>query len=240
MNWIDFTIIYLACGAPFAVYYFLQNKTVGSSVSWLLNCLVLLLWLPFAIFLLTKNRQNFFSFNFFNKSLTTTENGQQIYLYQKQIEKVLLESDLDISIFDFRETAERYAGLTLAAQCEPGKDWGQEIFRVSGAEQLELGTICLQRRNRKRLAFHQSEARRDFLQIIERLTVSISDAKILEHSTLETVKLLKDATALEALEKMFARNLQTGKLPSVEYSENDLWNPQEHKPLHAKTLSHRL
>jgi hypothetical protein len=241
MNSIDFLIIYFSCGAPFAVYYFLQNKT-GSKTSlfWLSNSLVWMFWLPFALFLLFKNRRVLSDLNFLNTSSDTSESEQKIYQSQKRIEKILLESELEISIFDFRETAERYAGLTTAAQNEPDKDWGKEIFQAANNEKTELGKICLQRRNRKRLAFHQTEARQDFLQIIRQLTDSISDTEDLKRSSLEMVALLNDSAAQETLEKMFAKNMQTGKLQNVEYSEKDLWNPQEHKPLRTETISTRL
>ena len=241
MNRIDFLIIYFSCGAPFAVYYFLQNKSERKTfVSWLLNSLVLIFWLPFAVFLLFKNRRVLSDFDFLRKTPDISESERQICLSQKRIEKVLLESELEISIFDFRETAERYAGLTTAAQNEPDKNWGQDIFQAANNKKDDLGKICLRRRNRKRLAFHQTEARRDFLQIIKQLTDSISDTETLERSTLAMVALLNDSEAQTILEKMFAENMQIGKLQNVEYSEKDLWNPQEHKPLRTKTISTRL
>ena len=241
MNRIDFLIIYFSCGAPFAVYYFLQNKAeIKTSLFCLSNALVWTFWLPFALFLLFKYRRVLSNLDFLKTSADVSESERKIYSAQKRIEKILLESELEISIFDFRETAERYAGLTTAAQNEPDKDWGKEIFQAANNEKNELGKICLQRRNRKRLAFHQTEARRDFLQIIGQLNDSISDTESLERSTLEMVELLNDSAARETLEKMFAKNMQTGKLQNVEYSEKDLWNPQEHKPLRAETISTRL
>jgi hypothetical protein len=241
MNRIDFLIVYFSCGAPFAVYYFLQNKTGSKTfIFWLSNALVWMFWMLFALFLLFKNRGVLSDLNFLNTSSVVSEKQRNIYLSQKQIEKILLDSELEISIFDFRETAERYAGLTMAAQNEPDKDWGKELFRAASIEKHELGKICLQRRNRKRLAFHQIEARRDFLQIIKQLSDSISDMKMLERSSLEMIGLLNDSAARETLEKMFAENMQTGKVQNVEYSEKDLWNPQERKPLHTETISTRF
>ena len=240
MNWIDFLIIYFSCGASFAVYYFLQTKTgSGTFPWWLSNSLVWFFWLPFALFLLFKNRRVLSDLNFLDSSSNASESERKIYQSQKRIEKILLGSQLEISIFDFREIAERYAGLTTAEQNEPDKDWGKEIFQAANNEKNELGKICLQRRNRKRLAFHQTEARRDFLRIIRQLNDSILDRETLERSTLEMVALLNDSAAQETLVKMFAENLQTGKLQNVEYSEKDLWNPQKRKPLRTETISTR-
>lgn len=242
MNSTDFLIIYFACGAPFAVYYFLQNRYDDSTVLfWLKNVLVFLFWVPFAASLLmqSQGRDGFFdlkalgSFFNFNKD----SNTEKLFESQKQIENILLESDLEISIFDFRETAERYAGLTIAAKSEG--DSGREIFRVAKNNNVELGTICLQRRNRSKLLRHQTAARRDFLELVEHLSDSISNTELLQRPALEVVRMLNDEVARESLEKMFAGNLQTGKLSNVEYLEKDLWKPQEHKPLRTKTVSTR-
>ena len=239
MNLTDLFIIYFAGGAPFAVYYFLQNRHGKKTVSLRLkNLLVLLFWLPFAVFLLLKNRR-FPEFDFLRAAFNKNADGEKIYSFQKQIESVLLESGSDVSIFDFREIFERYAGLTIAAQNNANGESEKEIFRTAENENVELGAICLHRRNRNKLVRHQTEARRDFLQFVEQLSDSISDTELLQYSAIESAKILKDDAAQKSLEKMFAENLQTGKHLNVEYSEKDLWKPQERKPLRTETISTR-
>lgn len=242
MNLIDLFIIYFAGGAPFAVYYFLQNRR-GSKINLfrLKNFLVFLFWIPYAASLLMKNRnhRNFFKPNFLNAFFVKDSGEEKFLLLQKHIENLLLKTDLDISIFDFRETAERYIGLTRAAKIDANGDSEREIFRAAKNENDKLGAICLRRRNRNKLARHQIEARRDFLRIVEQLSDSISDTESLQHSAVEIVKILKDDEAQRSLKKLFNGNLQTGKLSSVEYSEKDLWKPQERKPLRPETISTR-
>jgi hypothetical protein len=47
MNLIDFFIIYLACGAPFGVYYFLQHRGgLDSRLLWLKRCSTLFFGCP--------------------------------------------------------------------------------------------------------------------------------------------------------------------------------------------------
>lgn len=240
MNPTDFLIIYFACGAPFAVHYFLQNRDGGATVSfWLRNLLVFLFWMPFAALLLMqkRGRAGFFDLKTFSSFFYKDSDTEKLFAFQKRIENTLLESDLEVSIFDFRETIERYAGLTIAAKSEG--DSGREIFRVAKNNNVELGTICLQRRNRSKLARHQTAARRDFLEFVEQLSDSISDVKSLQHPAVEIAKLLHDEAAQESLEKMFADNLQIGNLSNVEYLEKDLWKSQERKPLRTETVSTR-
>ena len=47
MNWNDLIIIYLACGAPFAVYYYLQNRNLNEKNYLYLKTLFrFLVWIP--------------------------------------------------------------------------------------------------------------------------------------------------------------------------------------------------
>jgi len=242
MNLTDFIIIYLACGAPFGVYYFLQsrNKT-ESPIIWLKIFLTFFFWIPFALLFV---RQFLFSKkvlhpNYHSTSVFEAKDNGNIYLIQKEIEKKISESRLKVSLFEFRETLERYVGLTLANQEASTKvsERGKEIFRIAENSNVELAANCLHRRNRKLLAFHQTEARKDFLQMIGKLSDSMTDKKNLENLAIGFVRLLKDKQAEKNLEKIFAANLQTDIPPSVLHLEKDLWNPQEHKLLHAQPNS---
>ena len=242
MNLTDFIIIYLACGAPFGVYYFLQSRNeVESPIIWLKIFLTFLFWIPFAFLLFRQflvSNENLHS-NHYLTSVFETEDEGNIYLIQKEIEKKISESRLEFSLFEFRETLERYVGLTLAHREAFTKvsEREKEIFRIAENSNVELSANCLHRRNRKLLAFHQTEARKDFLHMIKKLFGSMTDKKSLEYLAVEFVQLLKDNQARNSLEKTFAANLQTGIPPNVLQQEKDLWNPQEHKLLHAQPNS---
>jgi hypothetical protein len=242
MNLVDFIIIYLACGAPFGVYYFLQsrNKT-ESPIIWLKIFLTFFFWIPFAFLFVRQflaSDENLHS-NYYLTSAFEVKDEGNIYLIQKEIEKKFSESRLDFSLFEFRETLERYVGLTLANQETFTKvsEREKEIFRIAENSNIELAANCLHRRNRKLLAFHQTEARQDFLQIIRKLSGSMTDKKNLESLAIEFVRLLNDKQAQNSLEKIFTANLQPDIPPSVLQREKDLWNPQEHKLLHAQPNS---
>ncbi len=242
MNLIDFIIIYLACGAPFGVYYFLQSRNeTESPVIWLKIFLTFFFWIPFAFLLVRQflvSNKNLQSNYYLTPAFEARDEGN-IYLIQKEIEKKFSESRLEFSLFEFRETLERYVGLTLANQETFTKvsEQEKEIFRIAENSNIELAANCLHRRNRKLLAFHQTEARQDFLQLIRKLSGSMTDKKNLENLAIDFVRLLKDKQALNSLEKIFATNLQTDILPSVLHGEKDLWNPQEHKLLRAQPNS---
>lgn len=241
MNLIDFLVIYLAVGAPFAVSYFLRNRRHEKSFAFRLKIFaVFVFWLPFAAFSLF-NSKNFFRLfkPDFVKNFLTDDSSRELSRVQKQIENVLIKSDLPVSTFDYREIVERYVGLTTACENNSTGDFESEIFDIAKNGNSKLGSICLQRRNRIKLVRHQIGARLDFLRIVQHLFESNSDTQVLQESSFELVKILKDDMAQKELEKMFSQTLQTEKLSSVKQTENELWKPQEHKPLRTETISTR-
>ncbi len=240
MNPIDFFIIYLACGAPFGVYYFLQNRTAPDSrLLWVKTLLNFIFWMPAAFLFLNRNaglKKRFLS-NFNKIAAARRKNLQSI---QKQIEKSLPESNLEISVYEFRATIERYVGLTLAnqANCAGSRAAGEELFRAAQANNVELGAICLNRRNRNRLSLHQTEARNDFLHLTNQLLKLGSDEKNLEQSAIELAAVLRDRHAQNELEKLFARSLPVGNRLNIPKTENDLWKPEAPKPSPAKPAAY--
>lgn len=237
MNVTDILIIYLALGAPLGVYYFLQNRRQNNSVVfWLKTFIYFLFWLPLSLLFLRKNKV------LQTSQIIKLSKEKKILLAQKQIESVLQASDLTVSIYEFREIFDRYLGLTLAVQEKmPSPPTAEkEIFRLSAHERVDLGAICLQRRNRRQVFYHHTLARKDFLQLIEKSIEFALDGNFLGKLTVEFAKLLNDAEAQIALEQLFADISQTGRGFAVKKPEKDLWNPNTQLPLSANTIPTRL
>jgi hypothetical protein len=237
MNSFEFLIIYLTCGAPLGVFYFLQYRDEQNRTRlWFKTFSTFIFWLPFGFHLL-KNKTNKKSFDF-RKIFSESEKIQiQISTFQKQLEEILHQSDLQISIFEFREVFDRYVGLTLAKDCgkvkttEPEK----EIFQIANNGNTEIGVICLNRRNLKRLTFHQSQARQDFFQVINLLVKFASDEEEFVKSAAGLFQLLKDDEAQSAYGKTLLDNSRNKRDFVPERLENYLWNTEVHKPLPAKS-----
>lgn len=242
INLTDLFIIYLACGAPFGVYYFLRNRTQSDlKLLWLKTFLNFLFWIPLAIFLVRQiNLLKILSTGFDKVAEADADREKNINLIQKEIEKILMKSDTPISIYEFRETIERYIGLTLAELNDDKiiAEHEREIFRIAPTKNIERGSICLNRRNRKRLSLHQTEARRDFLQLTERILKGSFEKVELRLWSLELAGLANDLEANIELEKIFDGSLQTGERHNVKNLEKDLWKPEIQKPLPAKRISH--
>ena len=245
MNLTDYLIIYLACGAPFGVYYFLQNRAkLVSSKLWLNTLINFAFWIPLAARLLRENKLLNKSANLKFKADVALDATQElkVSLIQKQFENFLQESSLKISIYEFRETIDRYIGLTLANQSrnETLSITEKEFFRISENKNVELAAICLYRRNQKRLCFHQTGARQDFLHIIKELSEANSDKKKVGNLAIDFVKILNDVEANILLEKMFMKTSQTDKYFVVKKLEKDLWKTEIHRPLPTNQISNHL
>jgi hypothetical protein len=243
INAIEFFIIYLACGAPFGVYYFLQHRGgLDSRLLWLKTLLNFIFWLP-AAFLFFSRNANLKSpslFKFSNKTFGADAERNNLQSIQKQMENFFLESDLKISVYEFRETIERYIGLTLTDQSNAAESRveDEEFLRAAQTSNVELGAICLKRRNRNKLSLHQTEARKDFLFLTDQLLKAGSDEENLEQSAIKLVSILKDFDAQNELEKMFARSEVVGKRINVVKTENELWKPEAPKPSPAKSATY--
>ncbi len=149
---------------------------------------------------------------------------------------------MKISIYEFRETIDRYIGLTYANQSNTRKAnlADKEFFRISENKNIELAAICLDRRNQKRLFFHHKGARQDFLHFINQLSETNADRKIISNLAVEFVRILNDLEAETTLEKMFMETSQTDKYFAVKQLEKPIWNTEIHKPLPTKQISTRL
>lgn len=246
MNSSDFLIIYFSCGAPLSTFYFLQNRQKQNDFRlWLKTFFTFIFWLPFAVRLLANKARKKFAADrkgFFKTHQTETE----IFLFQKQFEEVLQASKLQISIFEFREVIERYVGLTIAVTGENTKiiESEKEIFRIADDKNVDLGAVCLNRRNLKKFTIHQIQARQDFFQIIGQLAGFASDREKFLKFVSGFFRVLNDTEAQFTLEKTWCDNLRNERSFPANRSENFLWKtetrqltPEKFATLHLHTLT---
>jgi hypothetical protein len=242
MNSFDFLIIYLACAAPLGVFYFLQNREEQSRTRvWFKTFTTFIFWLPFGFYLL-KNKTNKKSFGY-KKIFFESESIQtKILAFQKTLEEILQKSSLQISIFEFREIIDRYVGLTLSKECDEARitNAEKEIFRIASSEKTEIGAICLNRRNLKRLTFHQTQARQDFFQVINQLVKFAFDQEEFAKSATGFFQLLKDDEAHIAFEKTLSGSSRDKKNFDADHSEDYLWNTEIRKPLPVKSPASQM
>ncbi len=245
MNILDFFILYLACGAPLGVYYFFENREQKNSNQFRLKTFfTFLFWIPFACRLLLEKNLRRSSPIMRQETFADEQTEAKISFYRNQFEIFLPASSVKISVFEFREIFDRYVGLSLALNS--GKhttvftEEEKDFYQIAEHKNAELAFICLNRRNLRRLSFHQTSARQDFFQILNRLLETVPNKKKLGESAIEFVKLFDDLEALAALEKIPACLAQNDLNFAVKRLEKHLWKPELRKPLPASQTTFQL
>lgn len=245
MNIFDTLIIYLACGAPFGVYYFLQYpekdkfshlciKTLSSFVFWPVSALRII---HRSYIFRTRSEINFAGSYELDAGVE-----ERVFEIQKDLEKLFFDSEPRASIYEFREVFDRYVGLSLALKAGslPRADSEPELFKITGHKNIELAAICTNRRNRSRLLIHQIQAREDFSKLLLSLADLASKWKAPAELANELAVLLGDTGAQHRFEKIFAGAPQIEGQVRVREAGRDLWKPAKHTPLPASHLSMNL
>ncbi len=206
MNASDFIIIYLSCGAPFAVYYLLSNRrriNLGQLIfKTVLNFIV---WIPSALKIVSayhfgRNEKH-------TKRKIESKAAGRLQAIQKQLEHIAGQSNYDF--YDFREVLNRYVGLTISlqagqsAECETE----QEIFQIGNFQNAKIGTICLQRRNSQRLLFHQTNAAENFLETVGKISGRIGQHQIFLDLSYQLIENLNDSQTKLKFDEMLGGNL---------------------------------
>lgn len=239
MNLTELSIIYLACGAPFGVYYFFQQREnqklwQKSPLLWLKCVLIPFFWFPFALRLLQRFvTKKFRSNEFVVTKQTDSTLTAKIDDFENSFAQFLLAEKTGIPLFHLRETFQRYVGLTLG-NLEEGqtiKNDINELFQITQHENAKLATICLNRRNRLQLETHQTLARKDFLRIIKKINSCLVAKEKLSSLAFEFAKIINDDELAAELRQIFENSTQTENTFTVKKMENEVWNPIEHKQL---------
>ena len=163
MSLVELVIIYLACGAPFAVFK-ATSRDANASTKWLVFVTALIGWPVFAAMLITRRVRT-----------ATAPHDAAIEQLRVRMETAAFPDNEIQSVFDFRETFYRFVGLSNAVnEPEPDKP-GTELFEIGGVGSSETAARCLARRNRIRLHRHYLKARREFMSsVAERADENLS------------------------------------------------------------------
>ena len=108
------------------------------------------------------------------------------------------------SIFDFREILLRYAGLSEAANVNASGDAVNELFALSGSDNKELASACLARKNQRRLEFHQSLVRGEFLDMISEFAEAESGRQRILELAIELASGVNDSVTADSLTRLMS------------------------------------
>ena len=190
MSLFDLFIIYFAAGAPFGVYRAttLKRAVTANVVLGLLFQIVL--WPVFTIRMLVGDGKR-------------SEAGNELDRLKSEIENLAFTESSASAIFDFREIFARYTGLSQAANTEVAPGQISDIFEIGKAENPQLATAILARRNREKVTFHQMTARNEFVDMISGLAIDDSEVIALAEQVAVCVH---DELAIEDLASLTSRS----------------------------------
>lgn len=186
MTWLDLTIIYLACGSPFAVYHATRREGRRTAADFARVLPAVLAWPIYVAWLIARR--------------LSSDDGQ-IEARRNEIEEIratlegLLFADMATpsSVFAYRDVFYRYAGLTEAARTkESGRT--HQLFEIGGHPNKRLASRILAERNRNRLRSHAAEARSELLELLR-----LSDPEVLHAPALRLAVTLGDELLISGL-----------------------------------------
>jgi hypothetical protein len=202
MTLTDLSVIYLAFGAPIAVYKYLQNRTANIGRRTAVSVLTFFFWIPAAIEIGYLHLANAYFKDAFVSQGNIDALNRRIHNLRESITTELIQLNRGSSIHDTRETVDRYTGLADAVRNQVADEHGgNELFEAAGRNDYELGQLSLMRRNLRRLKRHHILARRDFINLLDQSTRRSAGSTILAMGT-ELARQLEDQETVEELKAL--------------------------------------
>jgi hypothetical protein len=159
----ELLIIYLAAGAPFGVYAFLNQNDRPGFLRVALPLLKFAVWPVFATQLIARGLTGKFQNNVADTQVATHLAEETEALRRDIISSLLFENDRRRR--ELLEDLERFSGIAAAIyEAERCRAPSVPIvLEAGGHAQPDLGAKCVFRRNRARLLEHQNRAFDDFV-----------------------------------------------------------------------------
>jgi hypothetical protein len=171
MTLTDFLIIYLAFGAPLAVYKYLQNRDADFGRRVVASVVTFLFWVPLVLELVYLYLANAYFVDAFVSEKNSDASDQRVRDLRESITAELIRLERGANLHDTRETVDRYTGLAHETrQSGSGEDGCNEFLEAAGRRDYELGQLCLMRRNLLRLKRHHTQARCDFVELLDQVS----------------------------------------------------------------------
>ncbi|MFZ1702314.1 MAG: hypothetical protein WBO10_07765 [Pyrinomonadaceae bacterium] len=153
MQFSELIIIYLACGAPFAVH----RATSMHPPNWFSVAAAFAVWPVSAIDLVIGHFKR-----------ASVDDERFIDGIRSRIEAIAFPTSEIQSVFEFREVYYRFVGLSKAATSNAMTN-EMPLFQLAEHPDPSLASRCLARKNEERLDRHRSAARAEFFAAIEEL-----------------------------------------------------------------------
>lgn len=190
MNFFDLAIIYLACGAPFAVQYWFRLKG-RSRLEKSAKCVLAgLAWPVFAVLYAVEAVKQF------GRPVPPQAEAKRL------IEEIRrsLENSVDLSgrpdaAFEFRRAVLRWAELAIAVQEPTTAPAASGVWEIVGHSKAGIASAAYINRERRLLEAHFAAARKDIVGLAE----SLKDNADFRDRAIEAAMLLADELTVQTL-----------------------------------------
>jgi hypothetical protein len=199
MTFTDLLIVYLAFGAPLAVYKYLQNRTANVRRKTLVSIFTFFFWVPTAVQIGYLYLSNAYFRDAFVSRRILDAREKRIGSLREAMTAELTRLARGASLHDTRETVERYAGLADAVrETGPEPSGRNALFEAAGREEYRVGQVCLMRRNLRRLKRHHTQARQDFVALLSEVSLRFDESGVVMMG-IELARQLEDHATADQL-----------------------------------------
>ena len=207
MTFLDILIIYLAFGAPIAVYKYLQNRDARMMRRCLSAIATFLFWIPAAASIGRLYISNAYLGDAFVSPVDSDSSEMLISDLRESVRSELVRLGAGVGMHDARETVDRYVGLANAIRSGAvlGGAAHENLFEAAGREDFDLGVRCINIRNRRRLERHHTQSRKELLKLFAEAADSSECITALKLA----LKLARQLGDFETFERL--RELMVGK-----------------------------
>ncbi len=213
MSTVDLLIIYLAFGSPLMVHRYLFSSHLSQPRRVLVSLFTLAFWIPVATQMVYRRLVNAYS----RASFVTVEDLDSIDRLVADLRKTLKaelpNAGRSFAMRDVVVTVERYVALSIAWRERGACAFqGQELFSVAGTDP-DLASVCLTRRNRRRIETQHMRARADLLSVFAALSETPAARAAMEDVLTNIAPLLDDRELFNSIEQ---RRAGSGRLWTIE------------------------
>ncbi|KXK00319.1 MAG: hypothetical protein UZ17_ACD001002253 [Acidobacteria bacterium OLB17] len=206
MDLFDVAIIYLACGAPFAVQYSFRVKDVGKVEKAAKSMLAGLGWpLIAAGFAVEAVRQ------FRKPAPALNETKRLVDEIRSSLEEAVDLAGRPDAAFEFRRTVLRWAELAVAVRQPTEAPAVAGIWEINGHDTPDVAASAYSHREKRLIERHFDAARRDIIGLAD----SLRDNLEFRTRVIEAARTLGDEVSVDALtEKDDAASTRSASAPA--------------------------
>ena len=217
----DILIIYLAFGAPIAVYKFLQNHDARISRRYVVAVGTFLFWIPAAVRIGHLYISNAYFGNGFVSPVDSDSSEMLISGLRENVRSELVRVGAGVGMHDARETVDRYVGLASAVRSGVplGGTSHQNLFEAAGRTDSGIGVHCMKIRNRRRLERHHSQSRKEFLKLLADSAGSSENHPAMK-SALRLARQLDDSETYERLRELITNKAEVWNTESIRQTQS--------------------